>query len=197
MENYKVYKVNTFEDIYKLKMDYSTSGNNNRIIIKYQNFSFDSLDFSHGSKLIQNVEDVICFDILSYRARYSEKKSSHVITQEKVVSALKFICENPGISYSDAIRGLMELGVFIRIPDIWDNFDNIDDIPWYKAIKTAHVPTGALIIANLFSEYKNHMYTREEFFDSDGPVSAWEYIRNATNDNSYTKENIQKKPITK
>ena len=107
------------------------------------------------------------------------------------------MCENPGISYKDAIRGLMELGLFIRISDIWDNFENIDNVSWYKAIKTANVPTGALIIAYLFSDYRSHMYTREEFFDVDGTVSAWEYIRSATNDDSYTKENIQKKPITK
>ena len=197
MENFKVFRVNTFEDILKVKNDPVVSENNNRIIIKYQDFSFDSLDFSHSSKLIQHIEDMICFDILSYRANYSYKKSSNAITQEKIVSGLKFMCENPSISYKDAIRGLMELGLFIRISDIWDNFENIDNISWYKAIKTANVPTGALIIAYLFSDYRSHMYTREEFFDVDGYVSAWEYIRSATNDDSYTKENIQKKPITK
>jgi hypothetical protein len=134
---------------------------------------------------------MICKDKIRKMAEEINVQDAHVITEEKVLQAMKFICEHPNIEYFDAIKGLMELNIYFTLEDIRKKFQNAEIKPFSVAIATSYYPVGAYLVANLFEEIRNHIFTREEFFDIDNELSVWEYIRHATKDKNYTKENVQ------
>ena len=182
----------TLEDLERVSSSIDKAyKNHENISIRYNGTTVPSFDYFSPYDFKDSVRHIICKDQIRKMAEELNVQEAHVITKEKVVQAMKFICEHPNLEYFDAIKGLMELGIYFDLSDVHRVFSNAEGKQWHEALTTSYYPTGAYLVANLFEEVRNHLYTREEFFSVDKEVSAWEYIRNATQDKNYTKENIQ------
>ena len=121
------------------------------------------------------------------------------ITMKRVVAGLRFLAENRDLSTKDLVKGLKKLGCDWTFEDWEVRFGHLRSISDLEGIRLGMISCGASVIINLtdacskkgakFNRYK----IEEWFLNRDDDYSIYSFIRLVTGDDSYTKENIERR----
>ena len=120
----------------------------------------------------------------------SSRKGEIIITEDLVVEGLKFIAEHRDLSQEELIDGLLDLGCSFNYEDINKQFPEEESIP--EGLLRGNLRSGAIIIANVRDNEFGRSIMEENFFDNDNDLSIYHFIRTVTQDDTYTKETIDK-----
>lgn len=116
-----------------------------------------------------------------------------MITMELVIRGLKFIAENRDMSDRELADGLRGLGCSFTWSDFGQQFPNASE-PLFEGMRRCSISAGAAVIINMGS---NNAFSRtfgdNRFLSVDDDTSIYHFIRVVTGDDSYTKENVEKK----
>ena len=115
------------------------------------------------------------------------------ITKEAVIAGLKFIAENKDLNQEELIQGLFELGCNFTIEEINTQFPNIATTSIVEGIKNADLATGACAIVSACSCELGRIEFEHMWMEVDNELSIYNFIRVATGDDLYTKENLTKR----
>ena len=121
------------------------------------------------------------------------------ITQEKVVEGLKFIAENREIEQDKLNEALINLGCNFSLEDIKNELKKEDNYnkSLFDGMTDADPYAGATVICNTRDSDFGRIYVNDRFLDYDSDSSIYHYIRKATGDENYTKENIENGTLNK
>lgn len=111
-----------------------------------------------------------------------------VITMPVVIEGLKFIAENQTLSQEELLQGLLDLGCNFTFEDFNKQFSN--NINLYDGMKKGAISSGASVIINMRDSEQGRSYFNEEFLNLDNESSVYHFIRVATGDQTYTKDNL-------
>lgn len=156
-------------------------------IQEYEKYSaeYDEFHKEFGKKMNErNIrEEGYAKKVLASRAKAVEP-----ITQERVVSGLKFIAEHRSLNHDELVDGLLELGCNFSIEDINQQCGELVEIT--EGIKQGDIFSGARIIVAM----RNREYSRSLWDDilleKDNGPSIYHFIRTVTGDETYTKEYV-------
>ncbi len=116
------------------------------------------------------------------------------ITMERVIAGLRFIAENRNLSTDDLADGLAKLGCDWNWDDWHARFDRTPKILFYEGIRMGAISCGASIIANINDRSDfNRVYCNERLLSVDDDTSIYHFVRLVTGDDTFTKENIEKR----
>lgn len=126
----------------------------------------------------------------------SRSKGVNIISIDNIVPGIKFIIENPSISEDELIDGLLKTGCNFDFEDIKDQFqkDRIDPGKIEYGLMRVDISYAACAIAIMMygNDYDRDVI-RKRFITKDDYKSFYYFIRKITEDETYTKENIDKK----
>lgn len=117
-------------------------------------------------------------------------QNEQIITMRKVINGLKFIAENQSMSLEELSTGLLELGCNFTLEDIKEQFPK--QIPVFYGMKQGNIASGASVIVNMRDSEYGRSYVEDRFLSQDDESSVYNFIRIVTEDETYTKENIEK-----
>ena len=113
------------------------------------------------------------------------------ITEEKIISGLKFIAENRDLTQDELIDGLIDLGCNFSLDDINKVFPPIKNMA--EQMEAGNLAAGATIIVNARDSESGRDLCYDWHFDNDNEFSVYHFIRVVTGDESYTYDNVKKK----
>lgn len=116
------------------------------------------------------------------------------INMEQVIAGFRFIAENRNLSTNELADGLEKLGCDWTFDD-WDaQFGELPQIGLFDGMRRGDISCGASVIINMGSRNnRNRTYGDDRFLSVDDNTSIYHYVRLVTGDDSFTKENIEKK----
>lgn len=123
---------------------------------------------------------------------------SREVTQEKVIAGLKFIAEHQDMEQEDLLNALLDLGCDFSLDDVrraLENSDNKDNL--FGGMAKGSMIAGATVICNVRDSEMGRAYVDDRFLDYDSDISIYHFIRVATGDQNYTKENIENGTLNK
>lgn len=116
------------------------------------------------------------------------------ITMERVVAGLRYIAENRDLSSDELADGLEKLGCNWTLDDWNAQFGELPEIGLFDGMRIGDIGSGASVIINMGSRNDGSRYYADECFLSfEYESSIYHFVRLVTGDNSFTKENIERK----
>lgn len=130
----------------------------------------------------------------------NRSKGVNIVNYDNIVSGLKFIIENPSVSEDELIDGLLDTGCNFDFEDIKDQFqkDRIDPSRIEYGLLRGDISYAACAISIMMygNDYDRDVI-RKRFTNKDDKYSFYHFIRKITEDETYTKSNVEKKIKTK
>lgn len=114
------------------------------------------------------------------------------ITEEKVINGLKFIAEHREIEQDKLNEALLDLGCNFNLDDIKNEVkDKNYKKSLFDGMKEADYLAGATVINYVKDGDFGRVYVNDRFLNYDDETSIYHFVREATGDENYTKENIE------
>lgn len=119
------------------------------------------------------------------------------ITKELVVTGLRFIAENRKLSTDELANGLEKLGCNWSFDDWNAQFTKTPGIGLYNGMRHGDISCGASVIINMGTRKDfNRSFIDERLLSDDDDTSIYHFIRLVTGDDSFTKENIERRCLS-
>ena len=122
------------------------------------------------------------------RVKASRTEENKPITLEEVVNGLKFIAEHQSMSQDELIDGLLQIGCNFTLDDIKKQFPG--EIGLFEGIKQGNLGAGATVVCNARDTEFGRSFCDDRFLSVDDDMSLYHFVRITTNDDTYTKENV-------
>ena len=114
------------------------------------------------------------------------------VTQEKVIEGLKFIAEHQDMEQEELLNALLDLGCDFSLDDVKRAIgDNDENKNLFDGMSNGNMIAGATVICNVRDSEFGRSYCDDRFLSHDSDISIYHFIRVATGDENYTKENIE------
>ncbi len=110
------------------------------------------------------------------------------ITKEKVIEGIKYIINNRYANQQELTNGLIEIGCTFTVNDVINQLTGGDNL--LEGINKGSLSCGALVIINMRDGEAGRIFCDDVLLSYDSPHSLYHYIRILTNDENYTKDNI-------
>ena len=116
------------------------------------------------------------------------------INMEQVIIGLRFIAENRNLSTDELADGLERLGCGWSWDEFNDQFGDSPEIGLFNGMRLGAIICGASVVINMGSRNGyNRSYGDDRFLSVDDDTSVYHFVRLVTGDDSFTKENIERK----
>ena len=144
-----------------------------------------------GLKRYQKEQEELKEREAGYVQKVEEAKTGDsTITKEKVINGLKFIAENQNISHDELVDGLINLGCTFSLDDVKNQFP--EDALNEPDMRAGDLSIGATMIVNSRdSEFGRDMVS-DYYLSSDDDRSIYHIVRELSEDDSYTKQSVEK-----
>ena len=129
-----------------------------------------------------------------YKIIKNRSEGVNLIDVENVVSGIKFIVENPNAKEDEMVDGLLEAGCNFDFEDIKNQFqkDRVDaGRIEYGLIRGDFSYASWAIAIMMYGNETDRKIIRKRFMQKDDNKSFYHFIRKMTNDETYTKTNIE------
>ncbi len=119
------------------------------------------------------------------------------ITEDRIVEAMKYLCETTDKPYLEVLEGLLARGFYWTVNNVGDQYEE-RRINILDGLTNGEPEAAACVIGNVFDGHFSYQIVKDQYLTHDTYRSGFQYIRTVTGDESYTKENIfNKDNITK
>lgn len=147
-----------------------------------------------GPKSMYNVIRLLTGDetytIERIKNQNNTKKPGIQITLDETIKAAKYIAEHQSLPYDEFVKGLEEIGWNYTIDDVEKQFQFPEDYKIMKKLNQGDYRAAASIIANAKSDEGGRELCREKFLSNDDPYSLYHFIRQVTEDETYTMDKV-------